>query len=399
MLGELDRLGETAPAQLGFEPLGGLLQLLLELSMCLNDFLHTLLGLRIIGVQVGVHLKHRAPKRSLDRLRARQVFELEDLERSLDTEHELPPSVRYLFIATAPPGEEELRDFEARSYGLQPTCDPRLWLGEHPHRVATTGFLCARLVRPLVARTYAGLLRQARRRADDAPSYRMEIWPDKKGQRRLQRRMAETLGSILWGRPEPRQPEEHVVWVRGRGIQFLGQLEERVKNRFAHLQTRPYRNSQSLPDRLARVAINLGRRPGEKTWDPMCGTGTLLLHGAAQDLPMLGSDSNRKLCHMARANLHALQLRAHVVHANALQPCLVADRIVTDFPYRLMTHWPEGEELRILTALQGAARRFVLIHSEPLTPILAGLGFRIRCEGVFRKGGLKRHLVLANAPG
>ncbi len=301
--------------------------------------------------------------------------------------------MEHLYVATCPPGEEALRDFEMRGFGLAPTRDPRLWLGKEPLRIETSAFIVLHLVRPLCARTFAGLMRQVRRRPDDAPSYRMEIWPEKKGRRRLLRRLAEVLGPRLWGDADPRRGEERIAWVRGRGVQFLGTVGASVKNRFAALEDRPYRNSQSLPDRLARVAINSA--PGGGTlWDPLTGTGTLLLHAALLGRRMIGSDKNRKLCHMARANLAALGAAGAVVQADAGEPCAAVDCIVTDFPYRLMTHWAEGEEERILTALRDVARAFVLIHGVPLGPLLTRLGFTIEREGVFRKGQVRRHLFV-----
>ena len=58
-----------------------------------------------------------------------------------------------------------------------------------------------------------------------------------------------------------------------------------------HARLRPHSSPVSLEPRIARAVVNLGRlRPGQTVYDPMCGTGGLLLEAADMGLRAVGSD-------------------------------------------------------------------------------------------------------------
>ncbi|MBU1992297.1 MAG: DNA methyltransferase [Patescibacteria group bacterium] len=69
---------------------------------------------------------------------------------------------------------------------------------------------------------------------------------------------------------------------------------------------RPARDSKSgmLPPKLAQMMINLsGAKPGQKIWDPFCGSGTVLMEGLLMGMNVIGSDINGKAVKDSDKNL------------------------------------------------------------------------------------------------
>ncbi len=135
----------------------------------------------------------------------------------------------------------------------------------------------------------------------------------------------------------------------------------------------PYRTSTSTSSRLARAVVNLVARAGDVVFDPVCGTGVLLIEAARVGAHVRGSDTNVKACHMARANFSALGLSAEIVVRDAFEATSDAvDVVVGDLPYGRRLEPSAIEPLACLLAAR--ARRWALIADTDLSEVLRAAG-------------------------
>jgi tRNA (guanine10-N2)-dimethyltransferase len=118
-----------------------------------------------------------------------------------------------------------------------------------------------------------------------------------------------------------------------------------------HVEERPFFSPISMHPRLARALVNLGRAlPGQRVWDPFCGTGGIALEAAIVGSATVASDIDPKMVAGTRATLGEFGAHADVRQgdvaaiAHDIEP---VHAIVTDPPYgrASSTHREEAGKL------------------------------------------------------
>lgn len=155
----------------------------------------------------------------------------------------------------------------------------------------------------------------------------------------------------------------------------------------------PRRTSTSLPSQLARALVNLVARPGDRVFDPVCGTGVLLVEAARIGCEVSGSDQSWKAVRWARENLAALGLEGAIARANALtlesEPC---DVLVGDLPYGLRL---ESADLTpFVDRLPSLAHRWALVANTDLSVGLTAAGHPPRLHLEVPKATFVRHVFV-----
>lgn len=109
-----------------------------------------------------------------------------------------------------------------------------------------------------------------------------------------------------------------------------------------HVENRPYFSPVSLEPRLARALVNLSQaKPGDRLYDPFCGTGGILLEAATMGIRVVGSDLDAEMVAGSRTNLAHYGLDATLFESDVgdapghlkekgLAP---VDVVVSDLPY------------------------------------------------------------------
>jgi len=110
-----------------------------------------------------------------------------------------------------------------------------------------------------------------------------------------------------------------------------------------HPKNRPEFSPVSLPPKLARALVNLARVPaGGVLYDPLCGTGGIVLEAASMGVRVIGSDLDEAMVRACRTNLEHYGLAALDVFAAdagvaakevARRSLPAVDAVVSDLPY------------------------------------------------------------------
>ena len=160
----------------------------------------------------------------------------------------------------------------------------------------------------------------------------------------------------------------------------------------------PVRTSSSLSSRLARAVVNLVAGPGERVWDPLCGTGVLLVEALRCGCRARGSDLNPKACAGARRNLAALGLEAPVEVRDALASTDAErlDALVADLPYGMRLE--PCDYAPLLRALPPRARRWALVAARDLSAELAAAGSPARLTIEVPKPTFSRYVHVGGPP-
>ncbi len=128
---------------------------------------------------------------------------------------------------------------------------------------------------------------------------------------------------------------------------------DKAKERKAH--ERPYNHPTSLDPKTARAMINLAGAKKE-ILDPFCGAGGILIEAGLTGLKATGIDFDSRMIERAKANTEHYNVKASLVHGNALDREKEAECIVTDIPY--------GKNSRASEEISSLLKKFLEKYSK-----------------------------------
>ncbi|MBD3362080.1 hypothetical protein GF358_04815 [Candidatus Woesearchaeota archaeon] len=123
-------------------------------------------------------------------------------------------------------------------------------------------------------------------------------------------------------------------YFTNKGI-FVGLLSSKARTDFESRapKLRPGMHPSTMKPRLAAAVINLTGIEKGVIYDPMCGTGGVLIEAAVMNLNPVGSDIDELMLIQAKKNLKHYDLNAKIFKQDALTIKKSYKYIVTDFPY------------------------------------------------------------------
>ncbi|MFB6197372.1 MAG: methyltransferase domain-containing protein [Halobacteriaceae archaeon] len=165
--------------------------------------------------------------------------------------------------------------------------------------------------------------------------------------------------------------------------------------------SRPFFQPGSMDPKLARAIVNLsGINKGSIAFDPMCGTGGLLIEAGLVGAEVVGMDAQQKMVRGARRNLRDLDLRGNLMVADAARVPIInggVDVVLLDAPYGRQSAIKQHELHDLLReALIEANRiasRAVVVSDQSLLDIVERSDWNI--QDVFERqvhGSLSRYI-------
>lgn len=144
---------------------------------------------------------------------------------------------------------------------------------------------------------------------------------------------------------------------------------------------RPGAHPSTMKPRLAACLVNLTGIQKGVIYDPMCGTGGIVIEAAVMGFNVNGSDIDERMICLAKKNLEHYNLKAKLFRQDALKIKKAYNYIVTDLPY--------GKSTRVLN--QKKFYSAFLKHLKKILKIKAIIVFPdfVKHKSLIRSAGLK----------
>lgn len=144
------------------------------------------------------------------------------------------------------------------------------------------------------------------------------------------------IGTLIIGPVSLRDPVEEYRAVVSEDRCYFGRVIARIDRGAFEMRNpmrRPFFHPGVMMPRMARALVNLSLvAPGERTFDPFCGTGGILLEAREIGIRILGSDFDPAMVAGYRQNLPGADVM--IADATAVPVCDgTLDAVVTDLPY------------------------------------------------------------------
>jgi len=144
------------------------------------------------------------------------------------------------------------------------------------------------------------------------------------------------IGTLIIGPVSLRDPVEEYRAVASEDRCYFGRVIARIDRGAFEMRNpmrRPFFHPGVMMPRMARALVNLSLvAPGERTFDPFCGTGGILLEAREIGIRILGSDFDPAMVAGYRQNLPGADVM--IADATAVPVCDgTLDAVVTDLPY------------------------------------------------------------------
>ncbi|HLC64528.1 MAG TPA: DNA methyltransferase [Candidatus Nanoarchaeia archaeon] len=139
---------------------------------------------------------------------------------------------------------------------------------------------------------------------------------------------------------------------------FCGRLIEKTEKHFDERKTqnRPSPHPTSLHPKLARAMVNLsGAERGEEIFDPMCGSGGILIEAGLIGLKARGTDIDKEMVERAKANLDFFGIKKYSVREKDALKIGKEKYVVTDLPYGKNTK--KVDVLKLYNSFLGVLKR------------------------------------------
>lgn len=189
------------------------------------------------------------------------------------------------------------------------------------------------------------------------------------------------IGSLIAGPVSLRDPVEEYRAVVSEDRCYFGRVIRKIDRGAFEARNpmrRPFFHPGVMMPRMARALVNISLvRPGERVFDPFCGTGGILLEAREIGVRILGSDFDPAMVDGYRQNLPGSDVL--IADATAVPVCDGAlDSVVTDLPYgqsvrihgESMDRLYDGSLAEIRRILRPGRRAVVVTHRD-ITPIAA----------------------------
>lgn len=132
------------------------------------------------------------------------------------------------------------------------------------------------------------------------------------------------------------------------GIGRIVYKKDKENFRSREVKNRPFFSPVSLEPKYARAMINLARvNDGDKTHDPFCGTGGILIEGSLMGFEMSGGDIDEEMVKGCKTNLETFGCDSKITEGDVSETIPDnMDAVVTDPPYgRASTTSGENKEI------------------------------------------------------
>ncbi len=189
------------------------------------------------------------------------------------------------------------------------------------------------------------------------------------------------IGSLIAGPVSLRDPVEEYRAVVSEDRCYFGRVLSRIDRGAFDARNpmrRPFFHPGVMMPRMARALVNISLvRPGERVFDPFCGTGGILLEAREIGVLILGSDFDPAMVAGYRQNLPESDVM--IADATAVPICDHAlDAVVTDLPYgqsvriraNSMDRLYDGSLAEVRRILRPGRRAVVVTHRD-ITDIAA----------------------------
>jgi len=189
------------------------------------------------------------------------------------------------------------------------------------------------------------------------------------------------IGTLIIGPVSLRDPVEEYRAVASEDRCYFGRVIARIDRGAFEMRNpmrRPFFHPGVMMPRMARALVNLSLvAPGERTFDPFCGTGGILLEAREIGIRILGSDFDPAMVAGYRQNLPGADVM--IADATAVPVCDgTLDAVVTDLPYgqsvriraESMDRLYDGSLAEIRRILAPGRRAVVVTHRD-ITAIAA----------------------------
>ena len=189
------------------------------------------------------------------------------------------------------------------------------------------------------------------------------------------------IGSLIRGPVSLRDPVEEYRAVASEDRCYFGRVITRIDRGAFEVRNpmrRPFFHPGVMMPRMARALVNLSLvAPGERTFDPFCGTGGILLEAREIGVRILGSDFDPAMVAGYRQNLPGAEVMIADATAVPIRDGTL-DAVVTDLPYgqsvriraESMDRLYDGSLAEIRRILAPGRRAIVVTHRD-ITPIAA----------------------------
>ncbi len=193
--------------------------------------------------------------------------------------------------------------------------------------------------------------------------------------------LEQLIGSLIAGPVSLRKPVEEYRAIASEDRCYFGRVLLRIdRGGFGSRSPmrRPFFHPGAMMPRMARALVNISLiQPGERFFDPFCGTGGILLEAREIGACILGSDFDPVMVTGCRQNLPESDVM--IADATAVPICdHTLDAVVTDLPYgqsvriraESMNHLYDGSLAEIRRVLRPGRRAVVVTHRD-ITDIAA----------------------------
>jgi tRNA (guanine10-N2)-dimethyltransferase len=221
------------------------------------------------------------------------------------------------------------------------------------------------------------------------------------------------LGATIWKRGynvDLAHPDIVFRAIMTNGVCIFGRLIAGI-NRGQYEERAPLKKPFFLPGvlmpRISRALVNMARVQNGWLFDPMSGTGGILVEAELMDetIRVVGSDIQKKMVYGTRWNLRHYGNNYYVIRQDSL--CLgiktgSIEAMVTDFPYGQSTpvmgssveDFQRGALREIYRVLK-PGRYAVIVYRKPMEKLLREAGFKvIESHEHYIHKSLTRHIML-----
>ena len=191
--------------------------------------------------------------------------------------------------------------------------------------------------------------------------------------------------------------EEFLLVVSAEGFWF-GRMLPKGDDSWLRFDQKPRQFCNASPLRLARAILGMLLHPGDRVYDPCCGSGTIPFLAWTMGCQAFGSDCTWPTVLMSRENLAHFHCPVPITKADARLTDLTADCIVTNPPYDLFSPTSDDAIDDMLANFRGLAPRVALITSMDLDTRLAALDYAVIRRLTIQRHNFRRHLYFLQSP-
>ncbi|MGL5295957.1 MAG: TRM11 family SAM-dependent methyltransferase [Culicoidibacterales bacterium] len=204
------------------------------------------------------------------------------------------------------------------------------------------------------------------------------------------------VGYVVLGEANMHNPRVNLGLVIIEGTWILGVMEQHDA-KWQHRTSKPHSYSNSLNNKLAKVAVNIACSDIESPTivDPCCGVGTVVIEAQANGVDIQGYEINPLVAQQARENVMHFGFADVITNGNMHDITQKYDVAIIDIPYGLYAPTTRAEQLAILITAKRIASKLVLLTCDDLTLLLQEAGYTdIHIGMAHKNNAFSRHVCV-----